>query len=89
MMRKSIRRNEMNAPSADELIASVVEKTWAPPSSLVSSLDKILAHNNQHPDARVGVRKIAAWLGQHGVAVGRDALDRWIKNRVSKKHEER
>lgn len=70
------------AVSADEFIAQETQSAgWNPPPHFVPHLDKLIRHNREHPECRLGAIKITAWLGRNGLVIGKDAVYRWLKKR--------
>ena len=67
--------------SVDELIEQEAVVGWNPPQHFVPHLDRLIRHNREHPECRLGSIKIAAWLGRNGVVVSKDAVYRWLKKR--------
>jgi hypothetical protein len=54
---------------------------WDPPRHFLPHLDKLLQHNREHPESRLGAVKITAWLERNGVMASKDAVYRWLKKR--------
>jgi hypothetical protein len=84
---------EQLAKSIEQLVMLLADKAqperkheaaslgWSPPPQLVPHLDKLIHHNREHPESRLGAVKIAAWLGRNGVTASKDAVYRWLKKR--------
>jgi len=72
---------------ADSVIALADENTrtldagWTPPPHFVPHLDKLIHHNREHPECKLGATRIAAWLGRNGLEVSKYAVHRWLKKR--------
>lgn len=58
-----------------------IERGWDPPPHVIQHLDKIIIHNREHPECRLGAIKVAAWLARNGFTVSKDAVYRWLKKR--------
>jgi len=57
------------------------ETGWQPPPHFVPHLDKLIQHNREHPECKLGAIRISAWLERNGERVGKDAVRRWLKKR--------
>ena len=80
--RHKISKKSNLAMSADEFIAQ--EKGtggWNPPQHIVPELDKLIRHNRDNPDCRLGATKVAAWLERNGVVTSKHAVYRYLKKR--------
>lgn len=70
-----------------DLVAPTDENTpkqavgWNPPPHFVPHLDKLIQHNREHPECKLGATRIAAWLGRNGLEVSKSAVHRWLKKR--------
>lgn len=75
------RKQASLAVTVDELIQEEAKAAWTPPPYIVPHLDKLIQHNQAHPEARLGAIKITAWLERNGVSANKDAVYRWLKKR--------
>lgn len=78
---KYIGADSVIAISDEDENTSKRETGWQPPPHFVPHLDKLIQHNREHPECRLGSIKIAAWLRRNGEVVGKDAVHRWLKKR--------
>jgi hypothetical protein len=76
--------DEMADMLAERAQARSGNALWQPPAHLLPALDKAVRENAQRVlTARLGPRKIAAWLGKQGYPVGDTTLKRWMDRRAA------